>query len=219
MCGCCGLAPATTFLTLPLDGQEREVPVCKDCARELASGFAENSSDFDPAFDAQISDAPFEALMDACFFTDTFEDADAFGEDDPFEDDAFIEDEALEPHTHNLFHSLRAAEGEADRVCAGCGATWPQIARDERAGCSRCYATFRASLTRLLEQVQRAPQHDGKQPRAAQKRRLRLEHLRQRRDHQLALLQGRLAEAVKSERYEEAATLRDRIKIVSSSLF
>ncbi len=173
--------------------------------------------------DDHIAGAPLDALMDACFARDE----EAEWDEDPFDDDdegdflaPLIEDGAPDSAPKaNLFQVLQAVGGEADAVCPGCGASWKRIGLDERAGCSRCYATFPASLALLLEYVQRAPHHQGKSPRAAQKRVLRLEHLRQRRDHQLQLLQNRLAEAVRTERYEEAASLRDKIKLVSSSLF
>lgn len=189
------------------------------------------------ALDEHIADAPFEALMEACFSSDEFMgdddlDSDWMDDGDPFADDAlgelndesdpFADDEAdrlSAQAAENLFRTLEVQEDEAEAVCSGCGATWERISLDERAGCARCYSTFRVSLLKLLEQVQREPQHVGKTPRAAFKRRLRLEQLRQRRDNQLAMLRNRLADAVSGERYEEAATLRDKIKIVSSSLF
>lgn len=178
---------------------------------------AERDSDLDEA----IAGVPFEALMDACFAGDDAVDGDAL--DDEWEDEfEELEIAGVAPNDGdldevNLFQTLEAVGEEAGAVCPGCGATWEQIGHDERAGCSRCYATFRASLAQLLEHVQRAPHHEGKSPRAASKRRLRLEHLRQRRDHQLQLLQSRLAHAVKAERYEEAALLRDKIKLLSFS--
>lgn len=224
LCEQCGEHPGRVRVTRIVGSRETTLHLCPICARanaaqlfgsplgdlvcdfDLDASFAfEVSPDEDELeLDNTIAGAPLEALMNACFFEKTDSD-----EDDPFSDG---DDE-------NLFQTLNADEEEADAVCSGCGATWPQIARDERAGCSRCYSTFRVSLSLLLEQVQRTPRHAGKEPRAALKRRLRLEHLRQRRDHQLTMLQSRLAQAVKSERYEEAALLRDKIKVVSSSLF
>ncbi|BCM92169.1 protein-arginine kinase activator protein [Abditibacteriota bacterium] len=203
----------------------------------IATGFSEEENG--ATLDERIADAPFEALMEACFSSDELMgdddlDSDWMNEDDPFADDdsldsisdesdPFADDEtdelSAESITENLFRTLEVESDEAEAVCPGCSATWEQIALDERAGCSRCYATFRASLLKLIEQVQRESQHVGKTPRAAFKRRLRLEHLRQRRDNQLTMLRNRLADAVRGERYEEAATLRDKIKVVSSSLF
>lgn len=172
--------------------------------------------------DEHIVGAPLDALMDACFARDEEQ---VEWDEDPYEDEGdflapLIKSDSLENAPEaNLFQTLQAVGGEGDAVCPGCGASWNQIGLDERVGCARCYATFRASVALLLEYVQRAPHHQGKSPRAARKRVLRLEHLRQRRDHQLQMLRNRLAEAVRAERYEEAAGLRDKIKLVSSSLF
>ncbi len=69
-----------------------------------------------------------------------------------------------------------------------------------------------------MARMQRDARHVGKRPRAAEKRRRRLEHLRARRDHRLAMLQRRLQEAVAAEKYEDAAKLRDQIKIVASTI-
>ena len=198
----------------------------------LATGFSGGESG--SVLDEHIADAPFEALMEACFSNDVMgEDdlsSDWMDEDDPFADDdpqgdesdPFGDDEeelGVQSLADNLFQTLEAHGEEATATCSGCSATWEQIALDERVGCSRCYATFRVSLLGLIEQVQHDPQHVGKTPRTAFRRRLRLEQLRQRRDNQLTMLRNRLAEAVRGERYEEAATLRDKIKVVSSSLF
>ena len=230
-----------------MDGQTQRESLCATCARAesgflfgtmlglgLVDGFPvddeedENSADFDQ----HIAGAPFEAIMDFCFARDEeIEDAaqDEWDEADwSSEDDAFEEDSPETQGEHgknggqdesNLLRSMEAQGEEGGAICGGCGATWEQIALDERAGCAKCYSTFRASLTHLLEQVQREAKHFGKTPRAAQKRQLRLELLRRRRDNQLEMLRNRLAQAVKFERYEEAATLRDKIKVVSSSLF
>ncbi len=239
MCQKCGARPGRVSVTRTfLNGQKQTESLCATCARSgelgifrslldlgMVDGFPED--DFD--LDEHIEGAPFEALMDACFSAHDDEDEDWMNSEDPFEDDDSGEDDERDPFgdddeaplesAPNLFQSQGAHEDEADALCAGCGASWEQIASDERAGCAKCYSTFRASLKALLEQVQREAKHFGKTPRTAQKRRMRLEHLRARRDHQLEMLRSRLAQAVQSERYEEAATLRDKIKEVSSSLF
>ena len=69
-----------------------------------------------------------------------------------------------------------------------------------------------------MEQMQHETHHTGKLPRAALKRQRRLEHLRTKRDHRLEMLQRRLKEAVQEEKYEDAVQLRDKIKIVASTI-
>ena len=141
----------------------------------------------------------FEANGDAGFLTD--DDLDA-NEDEAEDDDFAPQDTAR----------------DVSARCPTCGTTWDRLKTDGRAGCSGCYAAFRTELNDVMTRLQRGGQHLGKTPKAAGKRRRRLDHLRQRRDHQLQLLQNRLKEAVASEQYEEAATLRDKIKIVSSTI-
>lgn len=102
--------------------------------------------------------------------------------------------------------------------CPKCETTWDRLRQDGRVGCATCYSTFADQINDVMARLQSAQQHIGKAPRAATKRRRRLEHLRARRDHRLALLNERLTQALADEKYEEAAKLRDKIKIVESTI-
>ncbi|HVF84869.1 MAG TPA: UvrB/UvrC motif-containing protein, partial [Abditibacteriaceae bacterium] len=110
------------------------------------------------------------------------------------------------PDALPAFRSLR---------CPKCGTTWDRLKQDGRAGCGQCYATFARELANVMERVQKASQHAGKTPRALEKRQRRLMHLRLRRDNRLEMLQRRLQESLERENFEEAARLRDKIKIVA----
>jgi len=118
----------------------------------------------------------------------------------------------------SLHESPRAASPVVSSRCARCGMTWDRLREDGRAGCATCYETFADELRAVMEKSQRGAAHLGKTPRAAQKRRQRLLLLRARRDHQLELLQRRLQESVAAEKFEEAAKLRDKIRIVESTI-
>lgn len=102
--------------------------------------------------------------------------------------------------------------------CPKCATTWDRLRQDGRVGCAHCYTVFEEQLRDVMNRVQRAAEHTGKHPRAAEKRRRRLQHLRARRDHRLDMLNRRLQEAVVAEKYEDAAKLRDKIKIVASTI-
>lgn len=102
--------------------------------------------------------------------------------------------------------------------CPKCGTTWDRLKQDGRAGCGQCYTTFARELANVMERVQKASQHAGKTPRALEKRQRRLMHLRLRRDNRLEMLQRRLQESLERENFEEAARLRDKIKVVSSTI-
>ena len=102
--------------------------------------------------------------------------------------------------------------------CPKCGTTWDRLKQDGRAGCSQCYVAFADELVKVLDKMQGASIHEGKTPRTMDKRQKRLMHLRLRRDHRLQMLNRRLEESLDKEDYEEAAKLRDKIKVVSSTI-
>ena len=136
-------------------------------------------------------------------------------ENDPFEDDA-------QPETPDFdLGELARITRDARRAglrCPKCEMTWDRLKQDGRAGCAQCYEIFAEELRDVMQKMQRNASHVGKTPRTARKRRLRLAQLRERRDNQLELLQRRLAETLAAEKYEEAAKLRDKIKVVSSTI-
>ena len=146
-----------------------------------------------------LEDLDEDEPRDVDSYSPSFADGDPFDDDDPFEIPGDI------------------APGISAR-CSGCGTTWDRIRHDGRAGCAACYLEFREQLTGVMARVQRGENHSGKTPRAIESRHHRLQHLRKRRDNQLAVLQARLQKAVASEKYEEAARLRDKIKIVTSTI-
>jgi protein arginine kinase activator len=102
--------------------------------------------------------------------------------------------------------------------CPKCQTTWDRLRQDGRAGCASCYATFEEPLGQVIGRMQQSPQHVGKAPRAATRRQRRLEHLRTRRDNRLSMLRERLKAALDGQNYEEAAKLRDKIKMVESTI-
>lgn len=112
----------------------------------------------------------------------------------------------------------RSSRPIAVERCPKCETTWDRLRQDGRVGCATCYSTFAEQINEVMSRLQSAQQHIGKAPRAATKRRRRLEHLRARRDHRLALLNERLKQALTDQKYEEAAKLRDKIKIVESTI-
>ena len=102
--------------------------------------------------------------------------------------------------------------------CPKCSTTWDRLRQDGRAGCTQCYVTFNDRLITIMEKMQRGTHHIGKSPRAALKRQRRLQQLRTKRDHRLEMLNRRLKEAVAQEKYEDAAQLRDKIKMVEATI-
>lgn len=94
---------------------------------------------------------------------------------------------------------LRIPERE-EGVCAGCGMSRAEFRKRTRVGCSRCYETFARELAPMLREMHSGDQHVGKVP------------AQERRGRERARLEGALKEAVRTQRYEDAALLRDRIR-------
>ena len=84
--------------------------------------------------------------------------------------------------------------------CPECGLKYAQFRADGRLGCPHDYDAFREALLPLLERIHRDTDHRGKAPRRATGR------------AELVDLRADLARAIRDERYEDAAALRDRIR-------
>ncbi|HVM61689.1 MAG TPA: UvrB/UvrC motif-containing protein [Verrucomicrobiae bacterium] len=108
----------------------------------------------------------------------------------------------------NLLVELGA--GEESRIeapgapCPVCGFTQAEFKKTGRLGCSACWETFEPSLASLLKAMHKGDHHVGKIPARAM--------------HTLALsskmqeLTEQLEKAVREEKYEDAAQIRDQIR-------
>lgn len=110
----------------------------------------------------------------------------------------------------NLLSGLaEVAEGipppkETLQRCETCGITWREFKRKGRLGCSECYWVFSPQLSQVLRKIHGGIQHVGKTPEevpSGVKREKRIQDLRVQLEH-----------AVKSEEFEKAAKLRDKIR-------
>jgi protein arginine kinase activator len=88
-------------------------------------------------------------------------------------------------------------------ACPHCGMKYAQFRAQGRLGCPAEYEAFRVELEPLLERVHRSTRHEGKAP-----ARLRVMWQAAKLDE----MQLQLQTAVREERYEDAARLRDQIR-------
>lgn len=88
--------------------------------------------------------------------------------------------------------------------CEECGLGYMEFRSRGRLGCPRCYETFRASLEPLLEKIHGGTQHVGKAPDESSA-------VDRSRERKLVELRRALQTAVREERYEDAARLRDEL--------
>lgn len=87
--------------------------------------------------------------------------------------------------------------------CEACGFTQQDFKKTGRFGCPSCYESFGKLLEPMLEGMHKGTTHNGKVPHRAMERRSLYERLTQ--------LETELDQAIKAERYEDAARYRDEI--------
>jgi protein arginine kinase activator len=88
-------------------------------------------------------------------------------------------------------------------MCPQCGMKYAQFRAQGRLGCPADYDAFHAELEPLIERVHRHTRHEGKMP----------AHFRAKRQAALLVdLREQLQTAVREERYEDAAQLRDQLQ-------
>lgn len=93
--------------------------------------------------------------------------------------------------------------------CERCGFTQNDFKKHGRFGCPVCYDTFRGVVEPMLENMHNGTAHAGKIPHRALERKSLYDRLTK--------LELDLTEAIKSERYEDAARTRDEINQVKQA--
>ncbi|HEY1111291.1 MAG TPA: UvrB/UvrC motif-containing protein [Opitutaceae bacterium] len=94
--------------------------------------------------------------------------------------------------------------------CEKCGFTQNDFKKHGRFGCPVCYETFRGVVEPMLENMHNGTAHAGKVPTRALERKSLYDRLTK--------LELDLTEAIKSERYEDAARTRDEIAQVKQAV-
>lgn len=111
----------------------------------------------------------------------------------------------------DLIGSLGAADPAPESLsCAECGFTPKDFKKSGLFGCPSCYEAFAPILMPMLRTMHRDVTHVGKVPKRS------LERVGAR--NRLASLEKQMADAVKEERFEDAARLRDEIGAVRGKM-
>lgn len=105
-----------------------------------------------------------------------------------------------------LASALSGRRSVRTEVCPGCHLTLSEFRSKGRLGCPRCYETFRAELMPLLQRIHEAQAHTGRLPAVL------ATGTPQSDERSLSDVRRRLEDAVRGERYEEAARLRDELR-------
>lgn len=95
-------------------------------------------------------------------------------------------------------------------VCSDCGTTYAEFRKGGRMGCAECYKAFREPLDSLLLKVHGNLQHAGRMPgglKSDASIRFSIEKLKQ-----------ELVKAIAAEEYEQAAQIRDKVRMLNAQL-
>ena len=104
-----------------------------------------------------------------------------------------------------------AATAKAPQIrCPECGITYSEFKTKARLGCANDYQVFKGELLRLLEKVHGSTTHVGKTPVTAD--------VQVKKEHELMRLKRELESVVKTEDFEKAAQIRDRIRTLETEL-
>ena len=103
-----------------------------------------------------------------------------------------------------LTQSVDASKPISEDKCPNCGTDYHKISETGDIGCSKCYDYFSLQLEQVLRKIHGTNRHNGKIP-----KRMGSAYLLKKEVEELKI---QLKKAIEQERYEEAATLRDKIK-------
>ena len=101
--------------------------------------------------------------------------------------------------------------------CNSCGYTFDDIANTGRLGCKDCYSVFEDRLDPILKRIQGSNKHVGRigkiiDSKIDNKNARNIEEKVKQPISEKEKLENELKEAIKEERYEDAAKIRDEIK-------
>ena len=108
------------------------------------------------------------------------------------------------PLLASLVEGMQQAARGPELKCPQCGITFDEFRAKGRLGCAHDYEAFAAELDPLIEKIHGAKRHVGRLPQS--------EPAAPGRDERLVSLRRELAQAVRDEKYEDAAKLRDEIR-------
>lgn len=100
--------------------------------------------------------------------------------------------------------------------CESCGSTFEDIINTGRYGCPNCYDVFEDRMDPILKKLQGANRHNGRLGKVSNNN-VKFEKKEENNsNNKLEKLQEDLKQAIKEERYEDAAKIRDEIKKMSN---
>lgn len=125
---------------------------------------------------------------------------------------SFLEDFASMPNFIPLLEQVK------DVKCESCGYTFNDIVNSGRYGCANCYDVFEDRMDPILKKLQGANRHTGRLGKISNNN-IKFDKTSDKKveneNNEKEKLEQELKKAIKEERYEDAAKLRDEIKKMS----
>ena len=193
LCDNCGRREANVRYSENINGVKKELNLCEKCSQELG-----------------ITNMDFSMPIDFSSF---------FGE--------FMED-FKNPDFMPLLNEIKQLK------CDQCGYTFDDIVNTGKLGCGNCYSVFEERLDPIIKRIQGSNKHVGRigkvidnkiennasgngkeeQKSNNEKAEQNQKSNNKENENKLEKLQNELKQAIKEERYEDAAKIRDEIKKV-----
>jgi protein arginine kinase activator len=107
--------------------------------------------------------------------------------------------------------------------CEYCSTTLDEIRETGRVGCAMCYKIFKDSLHPIIKKVHGSTQHVGHAPEGLTQdvtvnKEQFIEEKKNPVEDQINILKDEMKNAIKLEDYEQAAVLRDRIRLLEENV-
>lgn len=109
-----------------------------------------------------------------------------------------------------VFGNGREGSGGQTRRCSACGISFDEIASSGRAGCPDCYTFFEKELAPTVRRIHGSAKHIGRLPQSAS--------AALRSERELEGLREQMKKAIETQNFEEAASLRDRIRELEAAV-
>lgn len=121
----------------------------------------------------------------------------------------FFEDYNSQPSLLNSFNNVKTLK------CEKCGMTYDDFINAGKFGCENCYTVFSKRLDGVLKNIQGDSIHTGRRGKKSNKNinfKTEESKIETKEQTKLEKLNNDLNKAIKEERYEDAAKIRDEIK-------
>ena len=182
LCENCGKREANVRYSENINGVKKELNLCEECSQKLG-----------------ITDMSFNMPIDFSSFMGDF-----------------MEDFAT-PEFMPLLQEVKQLK------CDNCGYTFDDIANTGKLGCGNCYTVFEDRIDPILKRIQGSNRHVGRigkivdnkidsKIEGKNQKEEKEEKVKPNEQDKLSQLKEELKLAIKDERYEDAAKIRDEIK-------